>query len=211
MAEVANPFIHDIKTTNKNVGLMLINFLQGLVILLAIIVICYLFLVIPNQVDGQSMEPNFHDRELLLTNKIIQIVGDKGIGKKYNYDYRRGDVVIFQLPNYPDFIKRVIGLPGDEILIEDNTIYVNGKALEEAYIPSSYKTKGYDFVVEGVPQVIPEGHYALFGDNRENSKDSRFEAVGFVSREYIKGRVFFRWWPMDRIGSIGQGDNGYEE
>ena len=183
--------------------------MQTIVIALAICVFIYIFLAIPNQVDGQSMEPNFHHNELLFTNKIIQIVGDKSIGKKLNYDYKRGDVIVFQLPGNPDFIKRIIAGPGDTIKVEGNHPVISGKVVYESYIPSTTLTEGGTFLEEGEEKTVPSDSYFVMGDNREASKDSRSSDVEFVARKYIKGKVFFRWWPLGRFGLIGSGE--YEE
>jgi len=180
--------------------------MQTIVIALAICVFIYVFLAIPNQVDGQSMEPNFHNNELLLTNKIIQLIGDSGIGEKLHYNYQRGDVVIFQLPGHQDYIKRVIAIPGDTVKIENNHPVVNGKVIYEAYIPSTTLTEGGTFLVEGEEKQVPEEEYFVMGDNRQASKDSRFLDVGFVDRKYMKGKVFLRWWPLNRFGLISRGD-----
>lgn len=203
-----NPFIYAPQKEAVKGGII-VDIMQTIVIALAICVFIYIFLAIPNQVDGSSMEPNFQNAELLFTNKIIQIIGDNSIGKKLNYDYQRGDVIVFQLPNNPDFIKRIIAGPGDTVMIADNHPIVNGKIIYESYIPSTTMTIGGTFLEEGEEKTVPDGYYFVMGDNREASKDSRSEGVGFVNRKYIKGKVFFRWWPFNQIGLIGKG--GYEE
>lgn len=200
-----NPFLYN-PSEDKIKGGVILDIMQTIVIALAIFVFVYIFLAIPNQVDGESMEPNFHHNELLLTNKVIQYIGDKGIGEQLNYDYQRGDVVVFQLPNNPAFIKRIIAGPGDTIKIEDNHPVVNGKILEEAYIPTTTKTIGGTFLPESYEIKIPEDSYFVMGDNRQASKDSRFEEVGFVDRKYLKGKVFLRWWPITEFKLIGRGE-----
>ncbi len=203
-----NPFLY--KPQKKAVtGGVIVDIMQTIVVALAISVFTYIFLAIPNQVDGHSMEPNFHHNDLLFTNKIIQYIGNKSIGKKLNYDYKRGDVIVFQLPGHPDYIKRIIAGPGDTIKIRNNHPMVNGKMLYETYIPSTTKTKGGTFLKEGEEKIVPNGKYFVMGDNREASKDSRFIDVGFIDRSYIKGKVFLRWWPLNRFGLIGTGK--YEE
>ncbi len=208
-----NQFIYDLPKPKKTVGKRLIDMMQLIVILLALFIVMYLFVFIPNQVDGQSMMPNFHDRELLFTNKIIQLIGEKEYIQKYNYNYQVGDVVIFQKPEHPDFIKRVIGIPGDKIMIQDGFVYRNGKKMIESYIPQdgNYITHTYDFMEEGEVITVPEGFYFLMGDNRNNSKDSRFIDIGFVDRNWIKGKVVLRWWPLNRVGIIERGEIEYEE
>ncbi len=205
MTELPNPFIHDIPRPRKTFGKIVIDLLQGIVIVAAFIVITYLFLVIPTQVDGRSMEPTFLDRELLFTNKIIQLWGDTSLFQRFGYDYKRGDVVIFQKPGHDDFIKRIVGLPGDKIMIKNARVYINDKLVEEAYLPEGRVTRPYSFILEGETKIVPVDHYFLMGDNRENSKDSRFSDIGFVARDNLKGRVFLRYWPVKRFSVIPSG------
>ncbi len=199
-----NPFLYKPKKKAISGG-VIIDIMQTIVVALAISVFTYIFLAIPNQVDGHSMDPNFHHNDLLFTNKVIQYIGNKSIGKKLNYDYKRGDVIVFQLPGKPDYIKRIIAGPGDTIKIANNHPIVNGKIIYESYIPSTTKTKGGTFLKEDEEKTVPDGKYFVMGDNREASKDSRSIDVGFIDRKYIKGRVFLRWWPLNRIGLISSG------
>ena len=168
------------------------DFLQFIVIIIAIFVVSYLFLFIPNQVDGQSMMPNFVNEELLFTNKIGHMLSDNDIGKALDLNYKRGDVVIFQNPGLDPFIKRVIGLPGDEVKIQNGYVYVNSRRLVESYIPEGVETLAYD-LEEGMSHTVPENRFLLMGDNRNNSQDSRFRIIGFVHKNYIKGKVFLRY------------------
>lgn len=202
----SNPFLHNLPTAKKSIKERGIDILQGIVIFLSILVIIYLFLITPNQVDGESMYPNFKDQELLFTNRIIQYIGGKGILKAYNYEV--GDVVVFQKPDHPDFIKRVLGKPGDDVMILDGYVYNNGKMLTEEYLDPDLETMPAA-MTEGVEVTVPEGHYFLLGDNRNNSKDSRFSDIGMVDRKYIKGKVIFRWWPASAIGFIPRGEITY--
>jgi signal peptidase I len=187
-------------------GGLLIDALQTIVFALGLSVVIYLFLAIPNQVDGLSMMPNLHNGEILITNKFIQIAG--GPGKLFpGYDYQRGDIVVFQQPNRPDLVKRIVGLPGDRIKIEGGRVFINGKVLAEDYLPAGRRTDPGDFVTEGVEKRVPEGHYFLMGDNRGNSKDSRTSEVGFVRREYIKGSPFLRVLPVQTLGLLTRGES----
>jgi signal peptidase I len=208
MAESSNSSIFKPKKLREN---FIVDILQTIIIALMISVVIYLVIAIPNQVDGQSMEPNFHDKELLLTNKIIQWFGQSQVAYTLhlNYDYERGDVVIFHFQG-ADLIKRVIALEGDTIRIEENSIFVNGSKIDEKYIPTTTRTRipftSQAFFQEGETITVPEDHYFVMGDNRENSKDSRFREVGFIPREDVKGRVFFRYWPLDKFGIIRKGE-----
>lgn len=188
-----------------------VDIVQTIIIALLISVFIYMLIAIPNQVDGQSMEPNFEDKELLLTNKVIEWFGNSAVanGLGVDYNYQRGDVVIFNNKG-TDLIKRIIATGGDTVMIEDDTVYVNGNEVDEQYIPKTTRTRvpfqGQAFLREGEEVVVPNDHYFLMGDNRENSKDSRFEDVGYVPRTSLKGRVFFRYWPLDKFGIIRQGE-----
>jgi len=190
---------------------VLVDILQTVITALAITVVIYLFIATPHQVEGESMEPNFYNGELLLTNKVIQWLGGTPIGKILNYDYQRGDVIIFQHTDNIDFIKRIIAGPGDTIKIEYNKVIVNNKVLNEHYIPNTpqFKTmlpsEEASFLQEGVEISVPEGKYFVMGDNRQNSQDSRYKTVQFVDRADIKGKVFFRYWPPGRPGLIQTG------
>jgi len=185
-------------------GGLLVDVLQTIIIALGLSVIIYLFLAIPNQVDGTSMTPTLLDKDVLITNKFIQIFGgpDNIIS---SYDYRRGDIVVFEQPDRPDLVKRVIGLPGDRIKIQDGKVYINGEVQIEEYLPSGRRTEAGPFIAEGSEKLVPTGSYFLMGDNRGNSKDSRTLEVGFVKREYLKGSPFLRLFPLASLGVLQRG------
>lgn len=190
-----------------------IEMVQTILVSLAITVFIYIFIAMPNQVDGKSMENNFHHGELLITNKIIQLFGgDNILGKAFGYDYARGDVIIFQKPGYPDFIKRIIAGPGDTLKItRDHKIVVNGKILDEDYIPNTdeFITKLPDAELRSISYdeeiTLGPDKYFVMGDNREHSQDSRYESVGLIDRDEIKGKVFLKYWPLNEFGIIPRG------
>ncbi len=208
-----NPFMH--KPAAPKSGSLIIDIVQTVVIALAITVIIYLFIATPHQVDGKSMENNFHNGDLLLANKLVQIIGGSSLGESLNYNYQRGDVIIFQQSGKPDFIKRIIAGPLDTIKIEDNKIYVNGSEVDEHYIPDTteFKTElpnpDIAFLLEGQERTVPENKYFVMGDNRKHSQDSRFAAIGWVDRTEMKGKVFIRYWPLGDFGLIPRGE--YDE
>lgn len=185
-------------------GGLLIEALQMMILALAVSVVSYLFFAIPNQVDGVSMFPNLHDGEVLLTNKFIQIAGGaQGILREY--DYQRGDIVVFQKPGMDDLVKRIIAGPGDRVKIENEKIYVNDKLLIEDYLPAGTATVPGPFLLEGIEKRVPSDSVFVLGDNRMNSKDSRTVEVGFVERKYIKGSPFMRVFPLNRFGVLERG------
>jgi len=201
-----NPFaVKNYNTkTNPRVGGLLIDALQIVVFALAISVVVYLFVAIPNQVDGLSMYPNLHNQDILFTNKIIAMWGGPtGILK--NYDYQRGDIVVFQEPSNPDLVKRVVGLPGESVKVSQGHVYINGKRLVEEYLGDEVVTSPGTFLAENEEKVVPVNSYFCLGDNRPNSKDSRNADVGFIKREYIKGSPFIRVFPFDRFGLMQRG------
>lgn len=157
------------------------------IISLAIILPVRYFLIQPFYVKGASMEPNFFDHEYLIIDEI-----------SYRFSTpQRGDIVVFKYPKDPKqyFIKRVIGLPGEKIKIQDNKIYVNNVILNEAYLPSSTETllplRGYGDV------ELASDEYFLLGDNRNQSLDSRI--FGPVKRDFVVGRTWIRGWPFNKI------------
>lgn len=162
------------------------------VIALAMFVIMYLFLFQPHQVRGNSMYPNFHDGEYLLTDKISYRLGSP----------KKGEVIIFRAPRNEeyDYIKRIIGLPGDVISVKNGKVYINNSLLVESYLPEDYQTFGGNFAGENQVVIIPENQYFAMGDNRSHSSDSR--DWGPVPKENIIGKAWLRYWPVNRLGLI---------
>lgn len=182
----------------QRVGSFFMDIIEVFVISMSIFIVVYLFLMQPHQVKGNSMFPTYHDGEYLMTDKVT-----------YRFrEPKRGDIVVFKAPVNEDFdfIKRVIAVPGDKILIKDGEVYVNGEMLNEVYLPDEYDTRGGRFLREGVEAEVPEGTYICIGDNRGHSSDSR--EWGPVPKENIVGRVFFRYWPFNRFGLVG--NDGWE-
>jgi len=144
-------------------------------------------------VEGLSMYATLDNNDYLIANKI---------------DYRlhppqRGDIIILRPPtnNSVDFIKRVIALPGDRLLIRDGIVYINGHKLDEPYLPEAWTTLNNPppwSVGDGA--VIPANEYFVMGDNRNRSQDSRI--FGPIGRDRIDGRAWFRIWPLDHFGNI---------
>lgn len=177
---------------NRKGSIAILDALEPVVLAFAIFMMVYLFLFQPHKVDGKSMYPNFHDREFILTDKITYRRSDP----------QRGDVVVFHAPPPydSDFIKRIIGLPGETIEVKDGLVFINDVKLKEVYLPDAYLTAEKAFLREGVPYRIPDGYYMVFGDNRSYSSDSR--EWGPIAKKAIVGKAWFRYWPVDRIGLI---------
>lgn len=175
---------------------ILIDLVETLVVAGAVFVVIYAFLFRPFQVNGQSMYPNYHNGEYVLTN-LISLRFSK---------INRGDVIVFQAPSdrEKDFIKRVIGIPGDTVLLKDGSAYINGTKLDESgYLAPNVKTYGGSFLSDGQEAIVQSGAYFVLGDNRAFSSDSR--EWGFVSREKIIGKSFFVYWPVGSARLIKQG------
>jgi signal peptidase I len=175
---------------------ILIDLTETLVIAGAIFVVIYAFLFRPFQVNGQSMYPNYHNGEYILTNLISLKFGT----------IERGQVIVFESPTdrEKDFVKRVIGVPGDDVSIKDGFVYVNNTQLDESsYLATDIRTYGGAFLSEGKVVKVPEKNYLVLGDNRNFSSDSR--EWGFVPHEKIIGKSFFVYWPVTRMRLVEQG------
>ncbi|MFD2171394.1 signal peptidase I [Tumebacillus lipolyticus] len=153
--------------------------------LLALLIRQFAFAIF--MVDGHSMVPTLDDKERLVVNKMVY----RFHAPEYN------DIVVFQYPEdtTKDFIKRVIGLPGDKIEIRDYKVFRNGEELNEEYIAEPTATGGGEF-------VVPEDTIFVLGDNRNASKDSRDSLVGYVPYDLVIGRAEFVWWPFGQFRGI---------
>ena len=156
------------------------DILSTALISLGIFLFVYTFVVQPHRVKGDSMLPNFYDSELLLTEKISYRFGEPA----------RGDVIVFKAPGSRnvDYIKRVIGLPGEVIQINDGEVSVNGKKLYEPY--ETQKTRG------NIETKLENDQYFVLGDNRGSSSDSR--SFGPINKSSISGRTWIVYWPITK-------------
>ena len=167
-------------------GLFLVRDLT-LSVLIAVLVI--LFIYQPVKVEGTSMMPALSDQERIFINKFIYRFG---IG-----DITRGDMVVFLFPGdqSKSYIKRVVGLPGDTVEIEDGGVIVNGHTLIEDYVPEEFRDH---FSMR--PMKISDAEYFVLGDHRSSSNDSRI--WGPVHRRYIYGKAVFVYWPLEKMGVL---------
>lgn len=176
----------------KGIGAFFLDIIETIVVALAIFVVVYLFLFQPHQVKGKSMEPNFDDGEYILTDKVSYRIGVP----------KRGDVIVFKAPKNEevDYIKRIIGLPGDTVNIQNGKVFINGTDINETYLPADFVTFPGSFLSEGSSATVPDGEFFVLGDNRNHSSDSR--EWGFITRKEIIGKAFFRYWPFSHFGVI---------
>ncbi len=150
-----------------------------------IVLVVNVFLAQATRVEGQSMEPNLHNNQRLIIEKISYRL----------HPPRRGDIVVIRMPNRntDPLIKRVVGLSGETIEIKDGHVYINGQMLTESYLEQlTYGNTG--------PHVIAPECIFVLGDNRGASNDSR--SFGEVEISRIVGRAWFRYWPLDEIGFL---------
>ncbi|MBI3964278.1 MAG: signal peptidase I [Chloroflexi bacterium] len=182
-------------------------------LLLTLLIFVIVRVVVQNfKVEGQSMEPTLSSGQYLLINKAIywRVEPDESITlgpfnmrltdqDKTWYLFgspQRGDVIVFRFPRDTtrDFIKRVIGIPGDSVEIRDNRVYVNGQPLQEPYTKEAIAYSPQPVV------TVPSGHFYVLGDNRNNSSDSH--SWGVVPEENIIGKAWIRYWPLNDWGLV---------
>ena len=169
----------------------LLDSLKILIIALIIVIPIRTFLFQPFIVKGSSMEPNYHSGDYLIIDELSYRLRDP----------QRGEVVVFRYPRNPQeyFIKRIIGLPGEEIQIRDGQVVIyneqnqNGFFINEAFLEEGMFT--YSANQDRISLAVDE--YYVLGDNRSASLDSR--SFGPLKKQFITGRVFFRGWPFDRV------------
>ena len=176
----------------ENLGSHLIDFIQTLVVFGAILALIYLFVAQFHKVSGNSMVPTFHNGDYLITEKISYRLGSP----------KKGDVIVLKNPRdeSQDFIKRIIALPGDTIKIDNNSVFVNGGAIGETYLPTGTPTHPGSFLTKGSDIKAGPNQYFVLGDNRNHSSDSR--EWGSITKEEIVGRAFFRYWPIQDMGLL---------
>ena len=160
---------------------------RDLLVSLAISAFIIIFLYQPVKVEGTSMMPGLEDQERIFVNKFV-----------YRWEpIQRGDIVVFRYPRdtSKSYIKRVIGVAGDRVRIENGQVYVNGEALDEDYVPNDYAdARSY------AEMTVPNGSYFVLGDHRTMSQDSR--DFGPVSERLVYGKAVFGYWPMEKLGRL---------
>lgn len=182
-------FYHDTETENK-----LLRRATKWIVDLAVVLTLALFLVqymgVQYEVSGHSMEPTLYGGDVVLIDRISYRLRRPG----------RLELVVFQKRDDKDrqYLKRIIGLPGETVQIKDGRIYIDGRYLA---LPESLSGVNLAGLAEE-PVLLGEGEYFLLGDNRDSSEDSRFENIGNVSIGQIIGRAWFRPSPLERIGFL---------
>ncbi|QQK75592.1 signal peptidase I [Salicibibacter cibarius] len=162
-------------------------------VVIIIVFIVRTFLFANYMVHGESMMPTIESGERLIINKI---------GYEFS-EPDRNDLIVFNATEESDYIKRVIGIPGDDIRYEDDTLYINDEAVEEPFLDDAYNGEiTEDFTLEEVTSesIVPDDHLFVLGDNRNNSQDSR--SIGFVPYEDVVGEASLRYWPLDEFTFI---------
>ncbi|WAA13620.1 signal peptidase I [Fervidibacillus halotolerans] len=148
------------------------------------------FLFTPIVVDGESMMPTLEDNDRMIVNKLSYLIGEP----------KRFDIIVFHAPEKKDYIKRIIGLPGDHIEYKNDTLYINGQKYDEPYLDKYKKELVGGTLTEPFSIVVPEGHVFVMGDNRRYSKDSRH--IGPIPMENVLGKANIIYWPLDEIKII---------
>ncbi|WP_312091327.1 signal peptidase I [Aminipila sp.] len=160
------------------------EFIKELLIALIIAIVVLQF-VKPVIVSGESMVPTLQDHDLLLLSRQAYLLEEP----------KTGDIIVCDTSE-ERLIKRIIAVPGDKVEIINGAVMVNGMVLDEPYIKEAGISGNYPEL------IIPEGYYYVLGDNREISKDSRYEVVGNVSKEKIVGKAVFRFYPFSALGKV---------
>lgn len=166
-----------------------LTFARDLVFSVLIAVVLIVFIYQPVKVEGTSMMPALTDQERIFINKFTYRFGLSSV--------ERGDTVVFWWPPDPtkSYIKRIIGLPGDHIRIDQGRVAVNGRPLSEDYVPEVYRDES-----SMEETTVKDGEYFVLGDHRSSSSDSR--TWGCVPRRDIYGKAVFIYWPLEKMGRL---------
>jgi signal peptidase I len=191
------------------------EYFESIVVAVILALFVRTFVVQAFKIPTGSMEPNLLVGDHLLVNKFVFAPATSGIERMIlpMREIRRGDVVVFKFPEEPerDFIKRVIGLPGDTIEVRNRQVQINGSPIEEPYAHYLFpvgddEAGGFDVRARYGPVTVPADHYFMMGDNRDNSQDSRY--WGFLPAHYVKGRALMIYWSFEPLGGAEAGALG---
>ncbi len=204
-----------VQEKQRGIWFHLLDVVFNIVVIVAIVAGIRTFLVSPFQVEGSSMVSTLEDNEYIVINKLVYFLGTP----------QRGDIVVFRPPNDPSkyYVKRVIGLPGDTVILKEGNVYLKkagddtSRKLDEPYLDARNQGKTFRHPPgsgDGTEQdfTVPADHYFVMGDNRQGSLDSRSftladgQAEPYVERSSIKGRVWFVALPITKIHALAQPD-----
>ena len=168
----------------------------GYIITFAVIIFIFTFVVAFHPIAGNSMVPTLEEGNVTVVNKFY----------KHFFDFKRNHIVIVKKSS-KTYIKRIVGLPGENIYFSNNTLYINNKGYKEEFLANDVTTNDFkltDYCGEELCKggKIPEDYYFVLGDNRNDSKDSRSVSFGLVHKDEIEGLVMFRIWPIKDVGRI---------
>lgn len=187
--------------TTENKGVSIINeiFQWILAVIVAIVIALAIrgFIFEPVKVIGESMQNTLFTGQRLIAYKLGYFFSPPKKGDIVVLEYKQGLIKFLPLPDPSeiDYIKRVIGTPGDNVDLKDGYVYLNGKKLDEPYAKGLTYKMSLQF-----PVTVPAHQLLVMGDNRQNSSDSR--QIGFIDYSRIKGRAIFRMWPLKDFGSV---------
>ncbi|ARI79194.1 signal peptidase I [Halobacillus mangrovi] len=176
-----------------------LDWIKAFVIAAVLAIVVRVFLFAPVVVEGPSMLPTLHSSDHLIVSKINYTLGSP----------ERFEVVVFHATEKKDYIKRVIGLPGDHVEYKNDKLYINGQEMAEPFLKDekehvdSGQMLTDDFTIEELPggyEEVPENHFLVLGDNRTNSTDSRM--LGVIPADQIVGEAILSYWPLNRIEFI---------
>jgi len=180
---------------------LLRDYVETILICVIFVIFSRAFVFQQSKIPSGSMMDTLLIGDYIMVNRFVYAPDSFGWEKKLlpMRDIRRGDVVVFKQPKEPeiDFIKRVIGLPGETIQLRDGRLFVDGEPIPEPYVEEQYRRQ--DPRRNFGPAVVPPGEYLVLGDHRDQSQDSRF--WGTVPRGLMKGRALLVWWSYEEAGS----------
>lgn len=176
---------------NKEILRTIVSWIITIVSAVLIFLLIYSIIISPHHVTGKSMEPNLFEDQFVFIDKV-------------SYKFRnpkRGEIILLVAENSEKYLKRIIGISGDEIEIKHGEIYINGELIDEnEYLTADVKTDNGTFVPPGVVLTVPDNSVFVLGDNRPESFDSR--SYGFIEKEKIIGKAFLRYWPINEISTL---------